>query len=363
MDPIIPAYRQQCVTNLLPALLRPGAASGLPASHSRSGQRVLLILDGLGWEQLQARAAYGPTLAAMAGGPITTVAPSTTAAALTSITTASAPSEHGIVGYKFLYDDVVLNALSWRDNERKDLRKISPPSIVQPYEAFMGRRLPYVSKAEFASTGFTDVHLRGGRLAGYRRMSTMVAQIKTLLEAEEEYIYCYYDGIDKVGHEYGFGSFYDFELAFVDRLVQDILAVMPAGSSLMVSADHGMVDCGDAIQTIAPEVLASVDFMSGEARFRWLHAKAGKEETLLYCAQETYGNEAWVVSIEQVIDEQWLGPMMSDEVRSRCGDVALVPFVPTAYEDPTDSGHFPLRGRHGSLTSAEMYVPCLAVTV
>jgi hypothetical protein len=47
-------------------------------------------------------------------------------------------------------------------------------------------------------------------------------------------------------------------------------------------------------------------------------------------------------------------------MRGRLGDVALVPFLPLAYLDPADTGEMRLVCRHGSLTSAEMMVPCLA---
>ena len=54
-------------------------------------QQSLLVIDGLGWHQLQARAHLAPTLTGLTGRSITTVAPSTTSAALTSITTGFLP--------------------------------------------------------------------------------------------------------------------------------------------------------------------------------------------------------------------------------------------------------------------------------
>ncbi|MDH4077566.1 MAG: alkaline phosphatase family protein, partial [Acidimicrobiia bacterium] len=106
--PVRPAFGQGCITDLVPTLVGHGMVD-LPAPVPADGARLLLVLDGVGWEQLCQRSALAPTLSAMAGGPITTVAPSTTAAALTSITTGLAPAEHGIVGYRMLVDDQVLN--------------------------------------------------------------------------------------------------------------------------------------------------------------------------------------------------------------------------------------------------------------
>jgi hypothetical protein len=69
-----------------------------------------------------------------------------------------------------------------------------------------------------------------------------------------------------------------------------------------------------------------------------------------------------VVTRDQTVDEQWFGPVVSPPVQSRLGDVAVVAFAPCSFEDPADTGPYRLVCRHGSLTSAEMYVPLIATT-
>src|SRR5690349_14381660 len=105
--PVLPDYEGDCACNVVPALLRGSAPAWLPAPAVGARQVVLLVLDGLGWEQLQANADVAPTLAGMQGHAIRTVAPSTTATALTSIATGLTPAEHGIIGYRiYLHGDV-----------------------------------------------------------------------------------------------------------------------------------------------------------------------------------------------------------------------------------------------------------------
>src|SRR3546814_12320015 len=101
-DLVLPSYDGACISNVVPALLHPAEAvpSWLPAVAHGAERVVLLVLDGLGWTPLQQRRALAPTLCEMDGGPIATVAPSTTAPALTSITPAPPPGEHGRVGYR-----------------------------------------------------------------------------------------------------------------------------------------------------------------------------------------------------------------------------------------------------------------------
>src|SRR4051812_29032467 len=113
----VPDYGGGCVDGVVPALLHRDdrqPPSWLPAVASGARQVVLLVLDGLGWEQLQARRSIAPTLAGMAGGPITSVAPTTTATALASISTGRPPAEHGVVGYRVhVGEGEVMNVLRW----------------------------------------------------------------------------------------------------------------------------------------------------------------------------------------------------------------------------------------------------------
>ena len=71
---------------------------------------------------------------------------------------------------------------------------------------------------------------------------------------------------------------------------------------------------------------------------------------------------AWVVTRQQMLDEQWFGPVVSPPVQARLGDVALVAHADVSFDDPADSGPFQLVCRHGSLTSAEVYVPLMAAS-
>ena len=55
-----------------------------------------------------------------------------------------------------------------------------------------------------------------------------------MTRASEPFVYAYYDGVDKVGHEYGLGAHYDAEVAAVDRLVGDVLDAAAPGTAVVV---------------------------------------------------------------------------------------------------------------------------------
>ena len=359
--PVLPDYAGPNVRGIVPALLAPKGAplpTWMPGELAGAAQVVLLVLDGLGWEQLQAGLQHAPTLAALAGGPITTVAPSTTATALTSIATGLTPGEHGLVGYRIDMAGEVMNVLSWR-TATGDARRQFEPRRTQPFVPFLGESVPVVSRAELEGTAFTDAHLRGSRPRGWRASSSLPVVVRDLLLAGERFVYAYYDGIDKIAHERGFGEFFDAELRAADRLVADLIDALPPGAALLVTADHGQVEVGERIVTPHADVLRLVHHQSGEGRFRWLHARPGAVDELLAAARQHHGDTAWVHSRAELVEAGWFGPVVSPPVAGRYGDVALVPHAPVSFDDPADSGSFPLVCRHGSLTSAEMLVPLL----
>ena len=359
-EPVLPAYGGGCVADIVPAILEPGrsaAASPLPAEVLDARAVVVLVLDGLGAEQLAARRRVAPTLNEMHAATITTVAPSTTAAALTSIATGVPPGEHGIVGYRIRTYDGNLNVLKWRTPQGEGLDR-HPPERFQPIPSFGGQRPPALQKAEYRKSGFSRAYLRDARRFGYKMLSSLAVEVRRLLAAGESFVYAYYEGLDVVAHEHAFGEHYDAELRACDRLMADLLTVLPRGAAVVAISDHGLVDCSEGLVRIDRSVLDCAQAESGEARFRWLHARAGRDRDLYEAAVGAHGHQAWVHTATEIIDEGWLGPVVTDAARSRLGDVALVARDGWAFGHPDDGGS-KIIGRHGSLTSAEMLVPLL----
>ena len=378
--PVFPDYGGACLSALVPGLLsavaggRPDPAVGpppewLPTPIRHARQIVLLVIDGLGWEQLRARPAIAPTLTGAAGidRPITSVVPTTTASALTSITTGRPPAHHGLLGYRLAAEnDEIMNVLRWTvgTDQSRDARQLVHAQEYQPYPPFPGSShpVPVVSRDEFAGTGFTAAHLGASPIHGYKVASSLLVEVHRLVAAGEPFVYAYYDGIDKIAHERGLGEHYEAELRNVDRMVADLAGDLPSGAVAVVTADHGQIDVGPNVELLGADIMAGVHFLSGEGRFRWLHARPGAAEDLLAATSERYGRSTWVMTRTQLIDEGWFGGPLRPGVVSRLGDVALLPREPIAFLDPADTGESRLMARHGSVTADEMHVPLLALS-
>ena len=357
-EPVRPDYGGKSLEQVVPALVGRVDNAWLPAAAREARTVVLFVLDGLGWELLEAHRAELPELNALVGGPITTVAPSTTACALTSITTGLSPIQHGVLGYRMRLDGSVLNALRWTlDGGAR------PPEAfrVQRHQPFLGRTVPVVTRSEFRTSGFSAAHLRDAPFFGWSTPAMLVERVRSLTREGHPLIYAYYPGVDTVAHEFGLAPPHlAAELTFVDEMVGRLRNAMPAEAALLVTADHGEMEIADRWMSLTA-VADLVTGCSGEGRFRWLSTRRGGTEELAAAARAAYGADAWVMTREEVIDGEWLGagPVPVANIR-RLGDVLLAARTSVGFLDPALPREGQLVGAHGSLTAAEMFVPLIA---
>jgi hypothetical protein len=358
VEPVKPDYSGANVTGIVPALLGGRRASWLPEPITGARSTVLLVLDGLGWDAWTRSPESLPELREFTGGPITTVVPSTTPAALTSITTGLAPARHGITGFRVRVEHSVLNVIRW---QQADGKRPPDPAAVQRHEVFGGRPVPVVTKSAFRTTGFTGVHLRGADFHGWQTTSVLVEQVRRLVADGAPFVYAYYPGVDEIAHAYGLEApFYPAELAAADRLVGELRDALPGDAALVVTADHGQVHVGPegwiGLGPLDPMIAA----YAGDGRFRYLHARPGAAGDLLDAAQLRHRDDAWIFTREQLLDEGWLGPDPVAAARRRVGDVVLAARREVGFVDPTMPREAELVAAHGSLTRAEMEVPLVA---
>ena len=357
------------MADIAPALLGFGSSEGerlFSDEVLEAKSVVLVVLDGLGMHQMLDNFRWCPTLMSMSSQTITSVVPSTTATALTSISTGVPPGEHGIVGYRIATNEGNLNVLKWETPKGNASARIKPEHF-QSLDVFGNQRPPVVSDAKYAHSGLSRAYLRGVRYVGVQKPSCMAVEVRRLLTGGEAFVYVYYDGPDDIAHLHGFGLHYQSELRFCDRLISDLLMEVPRGTAVVVTSDHGLVDCSDTMLTrVASEVLEHASSESGEARFRWLHAKPGRFQFLYNAALENHGHQAWILTIDEIIHNGWLGPVVTDTAISRLGDVAIVARGHHAFWCPSFTYRKKLsnlKGRHGSVTSAEMLVPLLTTVI
>ena len=173
--------------------------------------------------------------------------------------------------------------------------------------------MPVVSKDEFGGTGFTAAHLGNSPLHGYKVPSSLPVEVGRLLRAGEPFVYAYYDGIDKVAHGSGLGDHYDAELRAVDRLVADLVDDCPRVPCWWSPPTTARSTSAPGSSCSGASSWPRCAFISGEGRFRWLHARPGAAADLVPPATERYGDTTWVIERDQLIDEGWFGGPLGDD--------------------------------------------------
>ncbi|MDP9443740.1 MAG: alkaline phosphatase family protein, partial [Actinomycetota bacterium] len=156
---VLPAYGRGSLAEVVPAAaaalgagLR-GSDDVLPLPATR--RCVVLLVDGLGERLLLDHADDAPYLCALPHRVITAPVPSTTATSLTSLGTALAPGQHGVVGFTSRIPGTsrLLNALRW--DSRVDPADWQPHPTAFGTLAAAGTATTVVSKRAFLGSGLT----------------------------------------------------------------------------------------------------------------------------------------------------------------------------------------------------------------
>ncbi|MDR1768427.1 MAG: alkaline phosphatase family protein [Propionibacteriaceae bacterium] len=327
---------------------------------------ALLLVDGLGVEQLRRHAAAAPFLAGLPDRGASAVWPSTTAACLTSLGTGLPVGQHGVVGYSFRFAGQLLPVLRWPKGLRGE--------DVQPRLTWLERldkagvAVTVLSLGKFKGSGLTQAGLRGGSFWGTDETGPAALRAaKAAMAAslgERSFTYVYERGVDHAGHESGVGSpQWLAQVARADELARELRNRLPQDVVLLVTGDHGMVNVARADRVTLeaePALAEGVELVAGEARFRHLYTAA--PDAVRQRWAEFLGDRAVVATRDEAVAAGWFGEA-SNQVADRIGDVVVAcqdaQSGPFAVMTRTFPKEFNLRGMHGSTSPAETRVPLL----
>lgn len=367
----LPAYGGGSLADVLPAALRGlGVADGGAGLDLRVTSRICLVLvDGLGINALRDHPEKAPFLTALleeeGSRVMTSVFPTTTPIALTSLGTGLGPGEHGVTGLflRLPQGGRLVNMLA--PPRDVDMRALQPRPTVFERAASAGVAVTRVGPKSFDGQGLTEAGLRGGSYAGAESAGERVAETAAAVcRGERSLTYVYFGDLDATAHRRGCTSdAWRQELAHLDRLVEQLSGALPPGATLLVTSDHGMVDVPfenrwDVATT--PALDDGVETLAGDLRGVHVHTRPGATDDVLAAWRETLGDAFWVLSRDEAVVAGLYGPV-AEHVLPRIGDVVAAARADAAVGDSRimPPAVLDLVGLHGSVTADELDVPLL----
>lgn len=393
----LPAYDGRSIANIPATVAQMLHASfnGLPALVDELWQPVaggakrvvIMMLDAFGWNLYQAEQPQLERLVKRAGvmGPLTSVFPSTTVAALSSVWTGVAPAQHGMLGLTMFLPDFATSAqmlaftpVFGRYPDALVEAGLAPETFLHwpglaeqlarqgvPTYSFKGR--------DIVHSALSKMHSRGVAAdTGVITFTDMLVQMSRLLDekaGESLYLFAYWPTIDSLSHYRlwdGEASraearmlFHQLEHEFLNQLTararQDTL--------FFITADHGQTALPDHIFIEDHPLLLDMLFMqpTGEPRVSYLYARHGRVDDILHYIQTHLSHAMVAIRSTEALAAGLFGPQPHAAVAlERLGDVVVI----------MRGGHMLLnrfqekkiqqmKGGHGSMTPAEMLAPWL----
>lgn len=364
---LLPRYGEAALSDLVPSVL---GALGVRGEHDILGlppapRYCILLVDALGWSLLRAHPVQAPFLTSLTGRAITAGLPTTTATSITSLGTGLPPGRHGVVGYtsRVPGGTALFNALKWEP--------ALDPLTYQPYPSVFERAdragvaTTVLGQSSFRDTGLTRAALRGPFRAANSYGQRVAAAVTAAEAGSPSLVYVYEGDLDYTGHQHGCGSAaWRYQLAMVDRFAEQLYDELPAGTVLVVTADHGMVDVDPEKRIDVDDIPAlrdGVALVAGEARFRHVYTEPGDGVAGEVAAawRSVLGSRATVLTRAEAVSAGWFGAV-EERVADRIGDVVVSVGGDCAVERrsvfPVETR---LRGLHGALSDDELLVPLL----
>jgi len=403
-----PDYEGYCLSNVPSKILsifgirdsRPTLPSDALGNVETAGieKVILLVCDGFGYREWKNQERSGFVKSISEGGtvrPITTVFPSTTAAALTSISTGLTPQEHGLPEWYVYLSELEEIIVSLSFARPGEYARDTLSGVLEPKALFDERTIFQRLKAEgiksttlqsrsLAHTAYSTLSRAGSDLASYMTASDLAVSLRRQVEKSRgpTLFYAYWPSLDTVEHTYGPNTeeaqveasliSHALQVGFLSKLKKEV----SKETLILVTADHGQVN-------VVPENLlymnrwaklskAFARAPSGKSILPWGSARDVfmqieedlLDETMDYL-EERFAGSASIIKTEELVKQGLFGVNKpSRRFRRRAGNLMILPHGKnTTWYRYRRGDSLRVKGHHGGLTRDEMTIPLAAARV
>lgn len=382
----LPDYQGGSIVNLMCSILRGlgsrGAATdyaplaALPPDELRESKHVvLLVIDGLGHEYLRRRHPDS-YLWRRSRGPLTSVFPSTTASAVTTFLTGTAPQQHAVTGWFGWFRELGVVAASLPFRVRAGggslgAMGVSARSVFDRPSVFerIDRRSHIVLPRHIVDSDYTRVHAGPAERHGYASMAELVRCIRGRVRGARRpsYVYAYWPELDALAHANGVDSAPVQEhLRALDAGFEELVrGLSGTGTTLVVAADHGFVDTTPQTRMHLdehPRLARTLRMpLCGEPRAAYCYVIPQERRAFERYVEEHLAERVSLHRSEELVERAFFGlGEPHPRLRDRIGDYVLLMKGRYTLRDAVPGEAPPVHvGVHGGTSADEMHVPLI----
>lgn len=339
------------------------------ALHEKDTKNVVLLLfDGMGENLLKRHLPEDAFLRKHDFGPISTVYPSTTTAATTSLWTGVAPGEHAWLGWSLYFKEIGRQIDTFLGRDSFTGEKYAH---VFPAEAYIPFQTIYPSVNAECETHalfpFPTSAAKGAKnRMTYAGNADLMRRIRDAAKRPGKNLICaYHVEPDHTMHDFGVDALQTktaFERA--NDICESLSKSLGSDTLFIVTADHGLVDVTDNIDIARiPEIMDTLIMPpSVEGRAASFFVKPHKREAFLSEFRSRFAEDFVIFTHEEVMDRHLLGlfaphrktdDFLGDFFVCATGAKSIKFMTPASAEDGN------LVGQHAGLTEDEMLVPVI----
>ena len=353
---------------------------------------ILLLSDALGYHQLDrmmqsdANLVWAKYADRAVFSMLTSVCPSTTASALTTLWTGEGPAAHGIIGYEMWAKEfgMVINNIRHSPASARSGAGELAKSGFDPH-AFLDMPLLGVHLREngvipttfihssIAHSGLSVMQMEDVDVQTYvdeADLSVSLAEFVDSRHGIREYIYVYYSDVDTLMHRYNAENqrvslqFKAFSAMFEEAFINGLSEAVANDTLLILTADHGSIATAKHPRydlANVPELLDCLVMQpTCENRLAFLYIKPGKVQMVKDIIERTWPEEFVLMPPEVALESGLFGKgPFKPNVLERLGDLVVIARGDAyLWWAPKPN---PLEGRHGGLSEGEMLVPFYAL--
>lgn len=399
---VYPCYDKYCFSNIPNTILslfnakskRPVLPRELYLNTGKFKKVILLLIDGFGYRQLMKEYKnhkfFKKIVEKGVLSPITTIFPSTTAAAITTICTGLTVQEHSLPEWNVYFKelDIILETLPFsplnkNHKDRFSKIKANPRILFKGNTIFTklkkaGVRSFSFCEKSYAKSDYSKMIFKGSSVITFINSSDMTVKLRKCIEKAKgpSYFFVYFGDVDSIDHEYGPGTEeHKAELStlsevFERELISKIDSKTADETLIIMTADHGQLNIlpkktiylnkyAKLAKNFRRSRNGRVILPTGSPRDVFLHIKSDKiDETLDYLSKKL-GSNARVIKTSDAIKDGLFGiGNPTKEFRERVGDLLILPNKNnTVWYEHVKGKKVKFLGHHGGLTRDEMLIP------